>query len=81
MSKNTGTTARGAIAAALAISLTLVSAACGTNSSTTTSTTSTGGSTLARTGDAVSNAAPAAIALMGLSAATLALATRRRTRD
>lgn len=47
----------------------------------TTSTTSTGGSTLARTGDAVSNAAPAAIALMGLSAATLALATRRRTRD
>lgn len=52
-----------------------------TSTGSTGSTTSTGGSTLARTGDAVSNAAPAAIALMGLSAATLALATRRRTRD
>lgn len=44
-------------------------------------TASAGGSSLAKTGDAMPYAAPAATAIVALGAAALAFATRRRTRD
>ena len=81
MTKNTGTTARGAIAAALAISLTLVSAACGANSSTTTttSTTSTTSATSEQTTSATASNATTSATTKSASALTKADLTLTET--